>query len=77
MSTTIIRTFHNIGRIDAAIRSSIALALLGLVLSRDLSPASSFALVALSIPTMLLALLRWDPLYSLLGFSTSKDRFHA
>ena len=77
MSSTVITRFRNIGKFDAAVRAIAALVLIGIVLSLDLSPLASFALVVLSIPTMLFALMRWDPIYSLSGFATGKDTLKA
>ena len=77
MSTIVLRPDRNIGRLDAVVRALVALVLIGIVLSLDLSPVASFILAVLSIPTMLFALMRWDPIYSLLGFATGKDKLHA
>lgn len=77
MSTTTLKSPVNIGRIDAVVRAVLALTLVGIVIALDLSPLTSFILAAFSIPTMLFALLRWDPIYSLLGFATGKDKLHA
>ena len=77
MNTTTAKISRNVGKIDAVIRIAAALLLLGIVLNLDLGPIQSFSLVVLSIPTMLFALMRWDPLYTLLGFSSKKDEFKA
>lgn len=77
MSTSTLKSPVNIGKIDALVRAVIAMTLVAIVLTLDLSPLTSFILAAFSIPTMLFALLRWDPIYSLLGFATGKDRFQA
>jgi len=77
MNATTINTYRNVGKFDAIVRVAVALALLGVVLSLDLGPVVSFALAVLSIPTMLFALTRWDPIYSLFGLSTGKDKLHA
>lgn len=77
MHTSTTKIARNIGLFDAVIRIAIAMLLLGVVLALDLSPIQSFALVVLSIPTMLFALMRWDPLYTLLGLSSKKDELKA
>ena len=73
MNTTTAKISRNVGMIDAVIRIAVALLLLGVVLSLDLGPIQTFSLVVLSIPTMLFALMRWDPLYMLFGISSKKD----
>jgi hypothetical protein len=77
MNTTTAKISRNVGRLDAVIRVTVALLLLGVVLKLDLNPIQSFSLVVLSIPTMLFALMRWDPLYTLLGISSKKDELKA
>jgi len=77
MNTITAKNSGNVGKLDAAIRIAVALLLLGVVLSLDLGPIQSFALVVLSIPTMLFALMRWDPLYSLCNFNTEDDTLRA
>lgn len=77
MNTTTAKISRNVGRLDAVIRVTVALLLLGVVLKLDLNPIQSFSLVVLSIPTMLFALMRWDPLYMLLGISSKKDELKA
>lgn len=77
MNTNVTKPVGNIGKIDAVIRGVFALILIGIVLSLELGPVTRFALVVLSIPTMLFALTRWDPIYSLFGFSTGKDKLRA
>jgi hypothetical protein len=77
MNTTTAKIERNVGKLDAVIRIAAALLLLGIVLSLDLNPIQSFSLVVLSIPTMLFALMRWDPLYMLFGFNSKKDQFKA
>lgn len=77
MSTTTLKSPVNIGKTDALIRAILALLLVGIVIGLDLSPLTSFILAGLSIPTMLFALLRWDPIYSLFGFATGKDKLRA
>jgi hypothetical protein len=77
MNTATTVSFGNIGRIDAVIRGVAALLMLGIVLTFDLGPAVNALLVLLSIPTMLFALMRWDPVYSLCDFETSDDRLRA
>jgi len=77
MDTFAMSNYRNVGRIDAVIRIVVALSLLAVVISLDLSPVASFALAILSIPIMLFALTRWDPIYSLLGFGTNKDELEA
>jgi len=77
MSTTTMNSYRNMGRIDAVIRGAIALTLIGIVVSLDLGPMTSFILAVLSIPTMLFALTRWDPIYSLFGLGTGKDKLRA
>jgi hypothetical protein len=77
MNTTTAKISRNVGRLDAVIRITVALLLLGVVLKLDLNPIQSFSLVVLSIPTMLFALMRWDPLYTLLGISSKKDELKA
>lgn len=77
MSTKVTNTFTNVGLLDAVIRAVSALALVGIVISLDLSPLASFLLAALSIPTMMFALMRWDPIYSLSGIATASDRLKA
>ena len=77
MNTTTVKISGNVGKLDAVIRIAVALLLLGVVLSLDLGPIQSFALVVLSIPTMMFALMRWDPLYSLCNFDTDSDTLRA
>ena len=77
MNTTTAKISRNVGRLDAVIRVTVALLLLGVVLKLDLNPIQSFSLVVLSIPTMLFALMRWDALYMLLGISSKKDELKA
>lgn len=77
MNTKATGMFRNVGALDALIRAVTALVLIGVVLSLDLSPLTSFLLAALSIPTMLFALMRWDPIYSLSGIATARDRLEA
>ena len=77
MNTTTVSAARNVGKLDAAIRISAALLLIGTVLSLDLDPIKSFSLIVLSIPTMLFALMRWDPLYTLFGFNSKKDQLKA
>jgi len=77
MNTATNDSFENIGTVDIIIRMLTALAMLGLVLSLDLGPALNIALVLLSVPTMLFALMRWDPIYKLLGFDSKKDKLIA
>jgi len=77
MSTTTAKISRNVGMIDAVIRIAVALLLLGIVLNLDLGPIQTFSLVVLSIPTMLFALMRWDPLYMLFGISSKKDELEA
>jgi hypothetical protein len=62
---------------DAVIRVAVALLLISVVLTLDLDPIKSFSLIVLSIPTMLFALMRWDPLYTLFGFTSKKDQLKA
>lgn len=77
MHSTTTKIARNVGMFDAAIRIAIAILLLGIVLALDLSPIQSFALVVLSIPTMLFAMMRWDPVYTALGYSSKKDELEA
>jgi len=70
-------SIFNVGRIDALLRFSLAMVLIGIVLSMNLGPTANFALTMLSIPTALFAMLRWDPIYSLFGFKTGKYTFRA
>ena len=77
MNTTSAKLARNVGLTDAVIRIAIALLLLGIVLNLDLGPIQTFSLVVLSIPTMLFALMRWDPLYRLFGISSKKDELKA
>ena len=77
MNTATVNTFRNVGMVDAVLRITVAILLLGVVLSLDLSPIQSFLLVALSIPTMLFALMRWDPLYSLSKLNTDGNTLRA
>jgi len=73
MNTLALSNYRNVGRIDALVRAVIALTLLGIVISIDLDSVTSFVLAMLSIPTMLFALLRWDPIYSMFGLGTNKE----
>lgn len=77
MNTKATGIIRNVGVLDALVRAVTALALIGIVISLDLSPLTSFLLAALSIPTMLFALMRWDPIYSLSGIATANDRLEA
>lgn len=77
MNTATVNTFRNVGMLDAVLRVTVAILLLGVVLSLDLAPIQSFLLVALSIPTMLFALMRWDPLYSLSNLNTDGNTLRA
>jgi hypothetical protein len=77
MNTSTITATRNVGKLDAVIRIAVALLLIGIVLNLDLDPIKSFSLIALSIPTMLFALMRWDPLYTLFGFNSKKDQLKA
>jgi len=77
MNTATNESFENIGAVDTIVRVLIALVMLGLVLSLDLGPVLNITLVLLSVPTMLFALMRWDPIYNLLGFSSKKDKLVA
>ena len=77
MNSKVTGTFRNVGMLDAFVRAVSALALISIVISLDLSPLTSFMLAALSIPTMMFALMRWDPIYSLSGIATASDRLEA
>jgi hypothetical protein len=77
MNTITANKSRNVGLLDAVIRIAVALLLLGVVLSLNLGPIQSFSLVVLSIPTMLFALMRWDPLYSLCNFDTDRNSLRA
>jgi len=77
MNTATVKTFRNVGALDAVLRIAVAMLLLGVVLSLNLDPIQSFLLVALSIPTMLFALMRWDPLYSLSNLNTDGNSLRA
>ena len=77
MNTATVNTYRNVGALDAVLRIAVALLLLGTVLSLNLEPIASFLLVALSIPTMMFALMRWDPLYSLSHFNTDGNTLRA
>lgn len=77
MNTATTSSFDNIGKVDAVIRGVAALLMLSLVLAVDLGPAVNSLLVLLSIPTMLFALMRWDPIYSLCDFETSGNTLRA
>ena len=77
MNTATNESFENIGAVDTIVRVLIALVMLGLVLSLDLGPVLNITLVLLSVPTMMFALMRWDPIYNLLGFSSKKDKLVA
>ncbi len=77
MNMTVDTSIVNVGRIDALLRASLALALIWIVLSMDFGPVMNFVLTMLSIPTMLFAMLRWDPIYSLFGLRTGKYTLRA
>jgi hypothetical protein len=77
MNTATIISFGNIGKIDAVIRGIAAMTMIGIVLAFDLDSSVSSILAFLSIPTMLFALMRWDPLYRLCDFSTDGDILRA
>ncbi len=77
MNTIVQKPFENVGIIDAVVRAVLALTLIGIVIGADLTPAQSFPLIALSIPTMLFALIRWDPIYSLFNKGEKKESFKA
>jgi len=46
--------------------------MLAIVISADLNSTSQFLLTMVSVPTTLFALIRWDPIYHLLGLRTAK-----
>lgn len=77
MNTATIISFGNIGKIDAVMRGIAAATMLGIVLVFDLDSSVSSILTLLSIPTVLFALMRWDPLYSLLDVRTDGDILRA
>lgn len=77
METVVNHSYYNVGRIDAVIRLVLALVAIAVVLSVDLAPVWAFALSVFSIPTVLFAVMRWDPLYRLFGIRTTKDRLVA
>jgi hypothetical protein len=77
MNTATTVSFGNIGKVDAVIRGIAALLMLAVVLTVDLGPAVNALLVLLSIPTMLFALMRWDPVYSLCDFETGGNTLRA
>ena len=77
MNTATIISFGNIGKIDAVIRGIAALIMPGIVLTFDLDSFVSSILALLSIPTMLFALMRWDPLYSLCDINTDGNVLRA
>jgi len=77
MSTTALNSFRNIGNIDAIIRALISIAMIATVLLLNLNSAVSAAIALISIPTMIFAILRWDPIYSACHFSTDSNKLRA
>jgi len=77
MNTATIISFGNIGKIDAVLRGIAALTMLGIVLVFDLDSSVSLILALLSIPTVLFALMRWEPHDGLRGSSTDDNILRA
>ncbi len=72
MNMTAARQINNIGRIDALLRFTLGMLMLAAVISLDLGSTTQFLLTMVSVPTTLFALLRWDPIYHLLGLRTGE-----
>jgi hypothetical protein len=77
MNTAIMISFGNIEKIDAVTSGIAALLMLGIVLTCDLDSTISSILVLLSIPTMLFALMRWNPVYSQRDHTTDSNCLYA
>jgi hypothetical protein len=77
MSTIAKREYFNVGVIDATLRVLLAIAAMTVVLTVNLDSVWRFILSVLSIPVVLFAVMRWDPIYKLIGVKTTKDKLEA
>jgi len=69
--------YFNVGHIDAAARVLVAIVAMAAVLTANLNPVWTFVLSAFSVPTVLFAVMRWDPVYGLFGLRTTTDKLVA
>lgn len=67
----------NIGATDRVVRVAASIAMVGSFMALQAPGTAVYALLALlSVPVATTALLRWDPIYAVLGLNTTGERVH-